>query len=121
MINRHISKYNHISEKKLYSAYKLFFSTLNSEQRLKILNLLRKKKMNVSEIIKKTGFEQSVVSHNLRRLKHCGFIIQEIKGKYRCYKINKRIIKQILNLIDEHMNKNCVKIIKKLKGGKNEK
>jgi DNA-binding transcriptional ArsR family regulator len=116
MINKNISSLS-VSEKQHYKAYKLFFSTLNSEPRLRVLNLLRKTKMNVSEIQKATGFEQSVVSHNLMRLLHCGFIIQEIKGKYRYYKINKKTIKQILNLIDEHMSKNCLKIIKRLKGG----
>jgi len=105
---------NNVSEKEHYLAYKLFFNTLSSEQRLRILNLLRKKKMNVSEIQKETGFEQSVVSHNLKKLKHCGFIKQEIKGKYRYYRINEKTIKQILNLIDEHMKLNCLKIIKGL-------
>lgn len=120
MINKHIHK--QISEKQLYQAYKLFLNTLSSEQRLKILNLLRKnKKMNVSEIQKATGFEQSVVSHNLRRLKHCGFITKEVKGKYRYYKLNEKTIKPILTLIDKHMKKNCLKIIKSLKGGKKEK
>jgi len=100
-----------VSEQRLYEAYKLFFSTLNSEQRLKILNLLRKKAMNVSEIQQATNYEQSVVSHNLRKLKQCGFIIQEIRGKYRYYQVNKETIKPILDLIDGHMKKNCLKII----------
>ncbi len=68
--------------------------------------------MNVSEIQKATGFEQSIVSHNLRRLKSCGFINLEIKGKYRYYKLNKKTIQLILNLIDNHMKKNCLMIIK---------
>jgi ArsR family transcriptional regulator len=121
MIDRYILNENHkntASEKELYNAYKLFFNTLGSEQRLKILNLLRKKKMNVSEIQEATGFEQSVVSHNLSRLKHCGFIIQEKKGKYRYYKINEKTIKKILDLIDDHMSKNCLMIIKGMKGGR---
>ena len=71
--------------------------------------------MNVSEIQKSTGFEQSVVSHNLRRLKHCGFINQEIKGKYRYYKLNEKTIKPILSLIDKHVGKNCLMIIKGMK------
>jgi ArsR family transcriptional regulator len=118
MINSNI---HNVPEKELYKAYKLFLNTLSSEQRLRILNLLRKKEMNVSEIQKETGFEQSVVSHSLRRLRRCGFIEQKVKGKYRYYKINEKTIKQVLNLIEEHMEKNCLMIIKGLKGGKKEK
>lgn len=119
MINRHI--HNHkISEKELYEAYKLFFNTFSSEQRLRILNLLRKKAMNVSEIQKETGFEQSVVSHNLRRLKVCGFVVDEVRGKYRYYQLNSITINPILNMIDKHMEGHCLMIIKenKLKEGK---
>ncbi len=101
-----------VSERDLYRAYKLFFNTFASEQRIKILNLLRKKEMNVSEIQKATGFEQSVVSHNLKRLKTCGFITQERRKRYRYYKLNEKTIKPILSLIDGHMREYCLTIIK---------
>lgn len=109
MINKNISK------KDLYGAYKLFFNTLSSEPRLKIINLLRKKKMNVSEIQEALGYEQSVISHNLKRLRICGFVSSNVKKKYRYYNLNKKTISPILALIDKHMEKNCLMIIK---GGK---
>jgi len=118
MIDKDILKeheHHKISEKELYEAYKLFFNTFSSKQRLKILNLLRKNSMNVSEIQKETNFEQSVVSHNLRRLKSCGFIKQEIKGKYRYYKVNDKTIKNIMDLIDKHMQGHCLMIVRGLK------
>ena len=119
MIIEHIHNlFHNVSKKDYYKAYKLFFNTFSSEQRLKILNLLREKERNVSEIIKETGFEQSVVSHNLRRLKSCGFVIQEVKGKYRYYQLNEGTIKPILSLIDKHMEKNCLMIVKNSRGGK---
>jgi len=122
MIIKHILAHSHISKVKegdLYRAYKLFFNTFASEQRLKILNLLRKREMNVSEIQKATGFEQSVVSHNLKRLKSCGFITQEPKGKYRYYTLNENTIKPMLTLIDGHMKEHCLLIVRGFKGGKN--
>lgn len=117
MIIKRIFSHLHanVSEKELYKAYKLFFNTFASEQRIKILNLLRNKPMNVSEIVKASGLEQSVVSHNLRKLRVCGFILQEVRGKYRYYRLNERTIKPILTLIDEHMKKNCLLIIKGMK------
>ena len=113
MIFRHIY---HISENDLYAAYKLFFNTFSSKHRLKILNLLRKKAKNVSDITRKLKMSQTHVSHNLRRLRTCGFITLEIKGRYRYYKLNKNI-EAMLKLIDEHMKENCLVIIKKMKGG----
>ena len=104
-----------INEKELYQAYKLFFNTFSSEQRIKILNLLRKKPMNVSEVINATGFEQTIVSHSLRRLKSCGFVESESKGKFRYYNVNSKTIKQIMDLIDKHMQGHCLLIIKGLK------
>jgi len=54
MINKSILKNccdRGFNEEELYGAYKIFFGTLSSEPRLKIINLLRKNKRNVSEII----------------------------------------------------------------------
>ena len=68
--------------------------------------------MNVGEIEEKLKIEQSTVSHNLRRLKSCGFVEINVKGKYRYYNINEKTIKPLMNLIDIHMKKNCLMIIR---------
>jgi len=90
----------------------MFFGTLANESRLKIINTLRKKPLNVSEICKKTGFEQSMVSHNLKTLEYHGMIFKEKKGKYRYYKVNEKTIQPLLKLIDSHMKEYCCKILK---------
>jgi len=51
-------------------AYLLFFSTLTSKCRLKIINALNKGKKNVGQLQKETGLEQTCISHNLKRLKN---------------------------------------------------
>ncbi len=109
MINKHM---HNVTEKEIYEAYKLFFNSLSSEIRLKILNLLRKKSMNVGEIIQALKIDQTNVSHNLERLKSCRFVNSEKKGKYRKYSINKKTILPILEFIDKHMEENCLMIIK---------
>ena len=120
MINKSILQHSHkISEEQIYEAYKLFFGTLVSEPRLKIINLLRKGKKNVSEIIKELNFDQTSVSHNLARLKMCGFVLDEINGKFRYYKLNEETIKPLMLLIDKHMSKNCIHILEKMKNSKN--
>ena len=106
-----------INKKEIYGAYKIFFGTLVSESRLKIINLLRKGKKNVSEIIKETGMNQTAVSHDLARLKRCGFVLSEIDGKFRYYKLNEETIKPLMEIIDKHMERFCVHILRNEKGG----
>ena len=92
-------------------AYKLFFSSLANPNRLQIINLLRKGKKNVTEICQQTGFEQTMVSHNLKRLERCGMVFMEKDGKHRYYSVNKKTIKPLLELIDAHMKEFCCKIL----------
>ena len=117
MINGNILKHLHnnhngnIPKEKLYEAYKIFFGTLVSEPRLKIIDLLKKDKKTVSEIMDELDIEQTIVSHNLSRLKLCGFVKNEIKGKYRYYSLNKETIKPLIEIINKHMSKYCVHIL----------
>ena len=97
---------------KLKEAYGMFFSTLANESRLKIINVLRKKSMNVTEITEETGFEQSMVSHNLKVLEYHGMLFMEKKGKFRYYTVNEKTIKPLLGLIDDHMKEYCCRILK---------
>ena len=102
-------------ESEIYGAYKIFFGTLVSESRLKIINLLREGKKNVSEIIKELKLNQTAVSHDLKRLKDCGFVKVEINGKFREYKLNIKTIKPLMTLIDKHMSGHCIHILRKNK------
>lgn len=101
----------------LYEAYGLFFGTLDNLNRLKIINLLKKGKKNVSEISNELKFNQTTVSHNLRKLERCGFVEAEQKGKHRYYSLNKKTIKPLMNLIDNHMDTYCKHIVHEIKKG----
>ncbi len=114
MINNLILKNLHkagFSEQEMYYSYKIFFGTLVSESRLKIINLLKKDKKNVSEIINELNMDQTSVSHNLARLKKCGFVKSEIKGKFRDYRLNEETIKPLIELINKHMAQYCIHIL----------
>lgn len=123
MINKSILKNvqkEEFKDDEIYRAYKIFFGTLVSESRLKIINLLRNGKKNVSEIIKALNINQTIVSHDLSRLKRCGFVNVEIKGKFRYYTLNENTIFPLMNLIDKHMSKYCIHILHETDGVKNE-
>ena len=109
-----IFKHEHskVTEKEIYGAYKIFFGTLVSESRLRIINLLRKDRKNVSEIMKELKIEQTIISHDLARLKKCGFVVSEVKGKFRYYNLNDKTIRPLMNIIDKHMSKFCIHILR---------
>ena len=119
MINQIILKEccekNGFSEEELYGAYRIFFGTLVSEPRLKIINLLRKGKKNVSEIMQELNMDQTNVSHNLARLKRCGFVNSHVDSKFRYYKLNEETIKPLMQIIEKHMAKYCIHILRAMK------
>ncbi|NOZ80638.1 MAG: winged helix-turn-helix transcriptional regulator [DPANN group archaeon] len=94
-------------------AYDLFLTTLANMNRLKIISSLRRKNLNVGEILTETGLNQTTVSHNLNRLKTCGFVTVEQKGRYRYYQLNKETITPLLDIIDKHVKNNCRNVIAK--------
>ncbi len=120
MINKTILKECHkegYNDSEFYEAYKIFFGTLVSESRLKIINLLRNGRKNVSEIIEELDMNQTAVSHDLSRLKRCGFVIAERDKKFNYYTLNTETIKPLMELIEKHMSKHCIHILKAMKGG----
>jgi len=90
--------------------YKTFFGTLNNKYGLEIINQLRKEPKNVTEISKALNMNQTTVSHNLARLKKCGFVFVKNNGKERIYTLNSKTIKPLMKLIDEHMDTYCKKL-----------
>ena len=102
------------NEEEIYGAYKIFFGTLVSESRLKIINFLRKEKKNVSEIMQELGLDQTSVSHDLARLKKCGFVKVESEGKFRYYELNEETIKPMMDIIEKHMAENCIHILREM-------
>jgi len=96
-------------------AYEIFFGTLANKNRLKIINILRKGTKCVNEICRELKFNQTTVSHNLKRLQKCGFVFVKKKGKRRYYSLNKKTIKPLMSMIDEHMHEYCEKIAKGIK------
>lgn len=88
-------------------SYFKFFETVSPRIRWKILTLLEKGSMGVSEICEALGEEQSKISHNLRKLADCHFINFTQKGKRRIYSLNKETIAPLMKLVEKHVEKHC--------------
>ena len=91
----------------LREPYNRFFGTLANQYRLDIIEALSEGQKTVTKLVKRLKFQQSTVSHNLRRLEECGFVSVRQNGKERIYSLNKETIKPLLSLMHYHMNNYC--------------
>ena len=91
----------------LKQPYKQFFGTLANQNRLDIVEALRDSPLNVTALCKKLGFNQTTISHNIRRLETCGFVSAIPNGRERTYKLNQQTIGILLGLMHEHMDAYC--------------
>ena len=85
-----------------YRVYREFFRALANQTRFAIVQLLRTAPHNVGQIGEKLGFEQSRVSHNLRCLLNCGFVLWEWQGKNKVYRLHPDLT-PILAGIEKHL------------------
>lgn len=93
--------------------HQFFFETLGNQTRWNIIRLLNTKPYRATDISKRLGYEQSLISHHLKRLKTCGFVKADTNGTERMYRLNKETITPLLRLVDSHVNKFCKKACNK--------
>lgn len=96
------------------------FKALGDENRIRILNLLRKGELCVCEIEAILGITQSNVSRHLNKLKNAGIITYEKKSQWVYYKVDDKFIQQnslLYDFLNHQMNINdqCIKDAEKLK------
>ena len=85
----------------------LFFGTLANPTRLAILEFLNDGPRSVSDIAEKLGQEQSMISHNLKPLERCAFVLKQRKKKQQIYSLNAETMKPLFRLFTFHFEKYC--------------
>jgi DNA-binding transcriptional ArsR family regulator len=85
--------------------YEMFFKALSNKTRFEIIRCLKDGPRSVNDLCKELKFEQSRVSHNLKKLEHCGFVQSYVKGKMRIYSIDAQYIIPIMESIDKYIKK----------------
>lgn len=94
----------------LRQPYKRFFGTLANQQRIDVIELLRKGKKNVTQMCSVLGCNQTTLSHNLSRLEECGFVLCIQTGRTRTYALNNTAIGPLLKLMHKHMSAHCARL-----------
>ena len=87
-----------------FKSYHTFFGNFSNSTRLGIILALKDGPLSVSDIVERTGDEQSKVSHHLSRLVKCGILGVERDGKRRIYSINEEIL-PVLEMAECHVKK----------------
>ncbi len=93
--------------------YDRCFRTLANPLRIRIIELLKKRPMAVSELSKQLKAERSKVSHALKKLKECNFVESERRGKRNIYSLTKSVLNDvkvkgnIFDVIKTHVEKYC--------------
>ncbi|MGX7030152.1 ArsR/SmtB family transcription factor [Vagococcus zengguangii] len=72
------------------------YKVLGDNTRLRILTLLLKRELNVSEICAQLGLEQSTVSHQLRVLRENHIVTNRREGKIVYYSLEDQHVRDIL-------------------------
>ncbi len=81
-------------EKELYKLHAEMCKVFSNPIRLEILNLLRNKRLSVTELIKKTKLTQANISQHLSIIKSKGIVTSERNGKNIYYRLsNPKIIR----------------------------
>ena len=91
-------------------AHQQFLKTLSNPKRVALMLLLLRKPMTVSELTRKSGQEQSAVSHHLARLKLCQFVRNKVNGKERIYSVNEETAGPLFRLMERHVKKYCSRV-----------
>lgn len=90
-----------------------FFSVVGNETRWKIVKKLSKGDLTVSELCVSLNEEQSKISHSLKVLLNCNIVFSRRDGKNIIYSLNKKTIRPLIKIVNQHAKDNCKKCWKK--------
>lgn len=72
------------------------FKALADPNRRKILTLLRKRSMTVSEIQKQFSFSGPTLSYHLDALKGADLVVTERRGQFIVYSLNTSVLEEVI-------------------------
>jgi DNA-binding transcriptional ArsR family regulator len=84
-----------------------FFKALCDPTRIRIIQLLLEKELNVTGLIANLGISQSSVSNHLACLKWCGFVTSRKEGKNIYYQVTDKRVQKIIHLASQVIAENA--------------
>ncbi len=90
-------------------SYNNFFANFSSSSKFDIIMALRAGPLNVTEIARRIGGEQSAVSHNLAHLNMCCILNVRQDGKQRLYSLNRETVIPMIETVERHVKRHCLR------------
>jgi DNA-binding transcriptional ArsR family regulator len=79
----------------------LFLKCIIDENRRAIVRQLEDGEMAAGDIAERLGMEQSLCSHHLAKLRNCGLVAAEQRGKSVFYRLSDPRIMELMEQLDE--------------------
>lgn len=80
----------------IHMGFQESFKALSDPTRREIINLLKKQKLPVGDILEHFDMTGATISHHLSILKDAGLVTSEKKGKYIYYELNLSVVEEIM-------------------------
>lgn len=80
------------------------FQALSDPNRQKILDILKKKEMSVSDILKNLNITMATLSHHLDVLKRCDLVSARRSGQQIFYSINLSVFEEVSEKLIKFFN-----------------
>ncbi len=81
------------------------YKALSDQNRRKILEILKERDMNVSDILKHFNITQASLSHHLDILKRANLVIDEKKWQFVFYSLNVSVFEEFMTVLYDFIKK----------------
>lgn len=99
-----LMKWGDIIVKRDYIVHARIFKAMSDENRLRILDLLREKERNASELLELMDFGQSTLSHHMKILINAGVVGAKRQGKWVVYHLDGSALGKIYGFMEHYFN-----------------
>ncbi|MDD7114987.1 MAG: metalloregulator ArsR/SmtB family transcription factor [Lachnospiraceae bacterium] len=89
---------------KKYIVQARVFKAMSDENRLKILELLRERDYNASELLDEMDFGQSTLSHHMKILLNAGVVQARKNGKWTYYTLQRGAYEQMIDWMKRYVS-----------------
>lgn len=89
---------------KKYIVQARVFKAMSDENRLKILELLRERDYNASELLDEMDFGQSTLSHHMKILLNAGVVQAGKNGKWTYYTLQRGAYEQMIDWMKRYVS-----------------
>ncbi|MBQ6392783.1 MAG: winged helix-turn-helix transcriptional regulator [Eubacterium sp.] len=86
-----------------YVVYARIFKAMSDENRLRILDYLKEKEHNASELLEKMEFGQSTLSHHMSLLLDAGVVEFRKQGKWTIYRLNPAAYEKMMDWMKRYL------------------